>query len=76
MVRYAIAKLYTQDPVKELSQENGECKKYEDSGMDIQEKLKRRIAGLEPVNFITLATPHLGSRWHKQVLFICCRCCI
>lgn len=25
------------------------------------------IAGLEPVNFITVATPHLGSRGNKQV---------
>lgn len=27
-----------------------------------------RIAGLQPVNFITVATPHLGSRGHKQVI--------
>ena len=26
-----------------------------------------KIAGLQPVNFITVATPHLGSRGHKQV---------
>lgn len=26
-----------------------------------------RIAGLEPINFITFASPHLGSRGHKQV---------
>jgi len=26
-----------------------------------------KIAGLEPINFITSATPHLGSRWNKQV---------
>lgn len=25
------------------------------------------IGGLEPVNFVTFATPHLGSRGHKQV---------
>lgn len=25
------------------------------------------IAGLEPINFITVATPHLGSRGNKQV---------
>ncbi|XP_004239985.1 lipid droplet phospholipase 1-like [Solanum lycopersicum] len=28
------------------------------------------IAGLEPVNFITVATPHLGSRGNKQVPFL------
>lgn len=26
-----------------------------------------KIAGLEPMNFVTVATPHLGSRGHKQV---------
>ncbi|GFP87594.1 putative lipase yor059c [Phtheirospermum japonicum] len=31
----------------------------------------RKIAGLEPVNFITSATPHLGSRGHKQVPIFC-----
>lgn len=30
---------------------------------------KATIAGLEPVNFITVATPHLGSRGNKQVVF-------
>ncbi|XP_047307957.1 putative lipase ROG1 [Impatiens glandulifera] len=30
-----------------------------------------RIAGLEPINFITFATPHLGSRGHKQLPFLC-----
>ncbi|WCJ35624.1 alpha/beta-Hydrolases superfamily protein [Euphorbia peplus] len=67
VARYAIAKLYRQD----LAKDNGDCENcgYED--LSRQEKLKRRIAGLEPVNFITLATPHLGSRWHKQVPLFC-----
>eukprot|EP00262_Sarcandra_glabra_P010402 TRINITY_DN25680_c0_g1_i1.p1 TRINITY_DN25680_c0_g1~~TRINITY_DN25680_c0_g1_i1.p1 ORF type:complete len:403 (+),score=57.96 TRINITY_DN25680_c0_g1_i1:143-1351(+) len=30
-----------------------------------------RVAGLEPMNFITFATPHLGSRGHKQLPFLC-----
>jgi triacylglycerol esterase/lipase EstA (alpha/beta hydrolase family) len=30
-------------------------------------KTKGAICGLEPVNFITVATPHLGSRGNKQV---------
>ncbi|EPS64752.1 hypothetical protein M569_10026, partial [Genlisea aurea] len=30
-----------------------------------------RIAGLVPMNFITFATPHLGSRGHKQVPMFC-----
>ncbi|XP_016478236.1 uncharacterized protein LOC107799608 [Nicotiana tabacum] len=29
------------------------------------------IAGLEPVNFITLATPHLGVRGKNQLPFLC-----
>jgi Putative serine esterase (DUF676) len=27
------------------------------------------ICGLEPINFIAVATPHLGSRGNKQVSF-------
>ncbi|KAI3513943.1 hypothetical protein L1887_12186 [Cichorium endivia] len=30
-----------------------------------------RIAGLQPVNFITVATPHLGSRGHRQLPLLC-----
>ncbi|CAF1853250.1 hypothetical protein HID58_061057 [Brassica napus] len=30
------------------------------------------LAGLEPMNFITLATPHLGVGGRKQVLYISC----
>lgn len=30
-----------------------------------------KIAGLQPVNFITVATPHLGSRGHKQLPLLC-----
>ncbi|CAA7060287.1 unnamed protein product [Microthlaspi erraticum] len=29
------------------------------------------IAGLEPINFITFATPHLGSRGHRQFPILC-----
>ncbi|KAL1364220.1 hypothetical protein HN51_012384 [Arachis hypogaea] len=32
---------------------------------------ENKIAGLEPVNFITFATPHLGSRGNKQLPFLC-----
>ncbi|KZV41070.1 hypothetical protein F511_14046 [Dorcoceras hygrometricum] len=35
-----------------------------------KENLKGTIADLEPVNFITVATPHLGSRGNKQVPFL------
>ncbi|XP_071725328.1 putative lipase YDR444W [Rutidosis leptorrhynchoides] len=30
-----------------------------------------KIAGLQPVNFITVATPHLGSRGHRQLPLLC-----
>nr|KAJ0207115.1 hypothetical protein LSAT_V11C500276260 [Lactuca sativa] len=30
-----------------------------------------KIAGVEAINFITIATPHLGSRGHRQVPMFC-----
>ncbi|XP_024009032.1 putative lipase ROG1 isoform X2 [Eutrema salsugineum] len=54
IARYAVARLYEQECPEELSQNS------DDIGQE-------RIAGLEPVYFITFATPHLGSRGHKQV---------
>ncbi|XP_078434003.1 putative lipase C4A8.10 isoform X1 [Wolffia australiana] len=30
-----------------------------------------RVVGLEPANFVTVATPHLGSRGHRQLPFLC-----
>ncbi|CAA6672209.1 unnamed protein product [Spirodela intermedia] len=35
-----------------------------------EESIRGRVAGLEPANFITFATPHLGSRGHKQLPFL------
>ncbi|XAR66098.1 hypothetical protein NMG60_11012178 [Bertholletia excelsa] len=35
-----------------------------------EEGSKGTIGGLEPMNFITVATPHLGSRGNKQVPFL------
>ncbi|CAH9081195.1 unnamed protein product [Cuscuta epithymum] len=32
--------------------------------------IQRFIAGLEPINFITLATPHLGVRGNRQLPFL------
>lgn len=40
---------------------------YEQDLPQNSEEPKERIGGLEPVCFITSATPHLGSRGHKQV---------
>ncbi|XAR48455.1 hypothetical protein NMG60_11031277 [Bertholletia excelsa] len=47
---------------KLYSEGDGECRRDE---------FKGRIAGLEPMNFITSATPHLGSRGHKQAPAFC-----
>ncbi|KAJ9164016.1 hypothetical protein P3X46_023634 [Hevea brasiliensis] len=61
VARYAIGRLYRL-PQKE---------NLEDSAADAHEEdLKATIGGLEAINFITVATPHLGSRWNKQVPFL------
>ncbi|GMP45595.1 hypothetical protein CsSME_00014065 [Camellia sinensis var. sinensis] len=64
--RYAIAKLY-----EESSQENGEYRTDESKDPFPEDKFKGKIAGLEPMNFITSATPHLGSGGHKQTPAFC-----
>lgn len=58
VARYTIGKLYRPPKVKIL--ENPSI-----NGCD--EDLVGTIAGLEAVNFVTVATPHLGSRGNKQV---------
>ena len=64
--RYAIAVLYSPDTysrdqpgdLANSMTENSQGTTLSRGGM---------IAGLEPINFITLATPHLGVRGKKQV---------
>lgn len=68
VARYAIAILYGLDFTKELSQGNNRSSSDESGNHRPEENFKDKIAGLEPVNFITSATPHLGSRGHKQVI--------
>jgi hypothetical protein len=64
VTRYAIGKLY-EPPTNETSPLDT------DKLSDEQETpAAGKIAGLEPINFITSATPHLGSRWNKQVSFM------
>ncbi|KAK9047576.1 hypothetical protein V6N11_053415 [Hibiscus sabdariffa] len=67
IARYAIARLFEQDLTQENSQTNGGCRTDQLGDSWPEGKLKGKIAGLEPMNFITLASPHLGSRWHRQV---------
>ncbi|KAJ3709006.1 hypothetical protein LUZ61_012711 [Rhynchospora tenuis] len=65
--RYAIAVLYSADDLtmgKNVTLQGAETdhsKETTRSGL---------IAGLEPINFITLATPHLGVRGNKQLPFL------
>ncbi|XP_039064459.1 uncharacterized protein LOC120209548 [Hibiscus syriacus] len=67
IARYAIARLYEREQTQEISQTNGDygTDHLGDSCPEGQSNCK--IAGLEPMNFITFASPHLGSLWHKQV---------
>lgn len=69
VARYAIGRLYecstrtrsASDP-ENLLKEGANT-----AGQHLDQFYEARIAGLEPMNFITFATPHLGSRGHKQV---------
>lgn len=64
--RYAVAKLYTPSTL-----DSGEPVNMNISSSSDRETMRfssrGTIAGLEAVNFITLATPHLGVRGKKQV---------
>ncbi|KAK9097084.1 hypothetical protein Sjap_022581 [Stephania japonica] len=71
VARYAIAKLYEKNQDGESFEENRECRSEESGITRPDEKSKGKLAGLEPQNFITFATPHLGSRGHKQAPLFC-----
>ncbi|OVA20956.1 protein of unknown function DUF676 [Macleaya cordata] len=71
VARYAIGRLYEQNPMHEPSDRNGDCRGDGSGNACLEKKSKGKIAGLEPMNFITIATPHLGSRGHKQVPVFC-----
>ncbi|KAJ6799775.1 uncharacterized protein M6B38_203505 [Iris pallida] len=70
VARYAIGRLYSPIIVMDSSEENGDVKIHK-CGTQCPEEVKGKIAGLEPVNFITFATPHLGCRSHKQIPVLC-----
>jgi len=63
IARYAIALLYERETQKDPHEE---CEKQVIDYHSIQHSSGGKIAGLEPINFITFATPHLGTRSHKQ----------
>ncbi|BBG92886.1 alpha/beta-Hydrolases superfamily protein [Prunus dulcis] len=74
VARYAIGRLYERCPKSEPSGHNGNCL-IEGHTNNLTQSLDKphhgTIAGLEPMNFITFATPHLGSRGNKQLPFLC-----
>ncbi|KAK8697527.1 hypothetical protein V6N13_113672 [Hibiscus sabdariffa] len=74
VARYAIGRLYGNS--SKLSQAgplvNSLTGEHTNSSMSyLEQPSEDRIAGLEPMNFITFATPHLGSRGHKQLPLLC-----
>lgn len=58
VARYAIGRLYR--PFKRENAEDSSTNKCEEDS-------RGTIGGLDAINFITVATPHLGSRGNKQV---------
>lgn len=73
VARYAIGRLYdyssVMEPVDTITTKNGFSEgQTEYSKQCFEQRYRAKIAGLEPMNFITFATPHLGSRGNNQVL--------
>ncbi|KAG1326521.1 putative lipase ROG1 [Cocos nucifera] len=64
VARYAIGRLH--EPSTKVEPPADAKDHFDEEG-----SLDGRIAGLEPMNFITFASPHLGSRGHKQIPFLC-----
>jgi hypothetical protein len=61
VARYAVGRLY---------ESNTKTKQSAEKCIEEAEHLEGLIAGLEPMNFITFASPHLGSSGNKQVRLI------
>ena len=64
--RYAIAVLYSPDAYNR-DQSGDPANNTTENSQKMSFSKGGTIAGLEPINFITLATPHLGVRGRKQV---------
>ncbi|GAV92160.1 DUF676 domain-containing protein [Cephalotus follicularis] len=74
IARYAIGMLYEHSLKSDPSvlSENCLSEEHKDHSLQCHEQpYVAKIAGLEPINFITVATPHLGSRGHKQLPLLC-----
>ncbi|KAL6525449.1 hypothetical protein OROHE_015756 [Orobanche hederae] len=64
VARYAIGRLYKLSPRTGSTGLPGYCS-------NLDQVCEANIGGLEPMNFITFATPHLGSGGHKQLPLLC-----
>lgn len=71
IARYAIALLYENETATQTDYHE-EYEKDVNHARSNQPTGQGKIAGLEPMNFITFVTPHLGTRSHKQVMFKFC----
>lgn len=74
VARYAIGKLYDCSSTLAFigtSRDSFSEEMTEYSKQCLEQSYEAKIAGLEPMNFITFATPHLGSRGNKQLPFLC-----
>ncbi|XP_057746098.1 uncharacterized protein LOC130965348 isoform X1 [Arachis stenosperma] len=67
--RYAIAVLYSPDAYNR-DQSGDQANSIKEKPQNISFFKGGTIAGLEPISFITLATPHLGVRGKKQLPFL------
>ncbi|KAJ7968702.1 Alpha/beta-hydrolase superfamily protein [Quillaja saponaria] len=67
--RYAISVLYSPNTLNDSQSGDPENFTIENSQTTSSSR-GGMIAGLEPINFITLATPHLGVRGRKQLPFL------
>ncbi|GAB2227435.1 hypothetical protein Droror1_Dr00009257 [Drosera rotundifolia] len=65
--RYAVASLYQRNCLSRHPCNDGEDVKHQSSKEAPEENSKKEVAALEPINFITFATPHLGLGGSKQV---------
>ncbi|KAK0570419.1 hypothetical protein LWI29_000839 [Acer saccharum] len=74
VARYAIGRLFESsqelDPIG-LPKNSLSEKRTSFSMQCLEQPFEGRIAGLQPMNFITFATPHLGSKGNKQLPLLC-----
>ncbi|CAM8991526.1 unnamed protein product [Rhodiola kirilowii] len=68
IARYAVAVLYSDPSITDQLKESTE--RVDSKSLAACRSHRGRIAGLEPINFVTLATPHLGVRGRNQLPFL------